>query len=57
MWISQKYPKVLLDQIPCGALRQPRGQRLRLRRHLLPFALFRSGGGGAGGEVVTSYDM
>ena len=57
MWISQKYPKVLLDQIPRGTLRQPRGQRLRLRCHLLFPAFLRGGGGGAGGEVVTSYDM
>ena len=53
MWISQKYPEVFLDQIPRGTLRQPRGQRLRLRRHFLSLALLRGRDGGAGGKTVT----
>ena len=45
-------PEILLDQIVCVTLRQPRGQRPRLRRHLLPAAVLRGGGGGCGGEMV-----
>ncbi len=45
-------PEILLDQITGATLRQPCGQRLRLRRHLLPAAVFRGGGGVCYGEVV-----
>ena len=44
---------VLLDQIAGATLRQPRGQRPRLRRHLLPAAVLRGGGGVCGGENVS----
>ena len=48
-------PEILLDQIVCVTLRQPRGQRSRLRRHHLPDAVLRGGGGVRGGEIVTMY--
>ena len=45
-------PEILLDQIVCVTLRQPRGQRPRLRRHLLPAAVLRGRGGVRGEEMV-----
>ena len=46
------FPEILLDQIAGATLRQPRGQRPRLCRHLLPAAVLRGGGGIRGGEMV-----
>ncbi len=45
-------PEILPAPIAGATLRQPRGQRPRLRRHLLPAAVLRGGGGGCGGEMV-----
>ena len=45
-------PEILLDQIAGATLRQPRGQRPRLRYHLLPAAVLRGGGGVRGGEIM-----
>ena len=48
----RRSPEILLDQIAGATLRQPRGQRPRLRRHPLPAAVLRGGGGVRGGEMV-----
>jgi len=45
-------PEILPDQIVGAALRQSRGQRPRLRRHPLPAAVLRGGGGVRDGEMV-----
>lgn len=45
-------PEILPAPIAGATLRQPRGQRPRLRRHLLPAAVLRGGGGVRGGEMV-----
>ena len=59
-WALDVPPKFFWTNLGCcrdakfcvSTLRQPRGQRPRLRRHLLPAAVLRGGGGVRGGENV-----
>ena len=48
-------PETLPDPIPRATLQQPRGQRPRPRRHLLPATVLRGGGGGCGGGNMRMF--